>query len=52
MLGAKAPIMLTSRADDERSRLFSCAVATLFTHWATTGKSAVPSAAAPAEAAR
>src|SRR5271166_2832075 len=50
VLGAKVPIMLTSRADDERSRLFSCAVATLFTHWATTGKSAVASAAAPAEA--
>src|SRR5271165_7489694 len=40
VLGAKAPIMLTSRADDERSRLFSCAVATLFAHWAATGKSA------------
>src|SRR5271157_296554 len=50
VLGAKAPIMLTSRADDERSRLFSCAVATLFTHWATTDKSAAASAPAPAEA--
>src|SRR5271165_4639709 len=50
VLGAKVPIMLTSRADDERSRLFSCAVATLFTHWATTDKSAAASAPAPAEA--
>ena len=50
VLGAKVPIMLTSRADDERSRLFSCAVATLFEHWASTGKSAVTPAAALAEA--
>jgi phosphate butyryltransferase len=45
VLGASAPIMLTSRADDEGSRLFSCAVATLFEHWVRTGKSAVPNAA-------
>ena len=50
VLGAKVPIMLTSRADDERSRLFSCAAATLFSHWVTTGKSAVPSAASLMEA--
>jgi phosphate butyryltransferase len=35
------PILLTSRADDERSRLFSCAVAVLYAHWQATGKSAV-----------
>jgi phosphate butyryltransferase len=41
VIGAKAPILLTSRADDERSRLFSCAVATLYAHWLATGQSAV-----------
>jgi phosphate butyryltransferase len=42
VLGAKVPILLTSRADDERSRLFSCAVAVLYDAWLRTGKSAVP----------
>lgn len=41
VIGAKVPILLTSRADDERSRLFSCAVATLFAHWLFAGESAV-----------
>lgn len=41
VIGAKVPILLTSRADDERSRLFSCAVAVLYAHWLATGKSAV-----------
>ena len=41
VIGAKVPILLTSRADDERSRLFSCAVATLYAHWLATGQSAV-----------
>jgi phosphate butyryltransferase len=41
VLGARVPVMLTSRADDERSRLFSCAVAVLFAHWQETGSSAV-----------
>ena len=36
------PVLLTSRADDERSRLFSCAVAVLYAHWQATGQSAVP----------
>jgi phosphate butyryltransferase len=40
VIGAKVPIMLTSRADDETSRLFSCAVAALYEHWLSTGKSA------------
>jgi phosphate acetyltransferase/phosphate butyryltransferase len=30
VLGARVPIMLTSRADDARSRLASCAIATLY----------------------
>lgn len=37
VLGAKVPIMLTSRADDERSRLVSCAVALLFEAWKSKG---------------
>jgi phosphate butyryltransferase len=41
VIGAKVPILLTSRADDERSRLFSCAVAALYAHWLATGQSAV-----------
>ncbi len=42
VIGAKVPVMLTSRADDETSRLFSCAVAVLYAHWQATGASAVP----------
>ena len=41
VIGAKVPILLTSRADDEQSRLFSCAVATLYAHWLATGRSAI-----------
>ncbi|ACK51888.1 Phosphate butyryltransferase [Methylocella silvestris BL2] len=41
VIGAKVPVLLTSRADDEASRLFSCAVAVLYAHWLATGKSAV-----------
>ena len=33
VVGAKCPIILTSRADDERSRLASCAVAVLAAEW-------------------
>lgn len=39
VLGAKAPVMLTSRADDEKSRLVSCAVALLYEHWRAGGVS-------------
>ncbi|WP_036255369.1 bifunctional enoyl-CoA hydratase/phosphate acetyltransferase [Methylocapsa acidiphila] len=41
VIGAKVPVLLTSRADDEASRLFSCAVAVLYAHWLATGRSAV-----------
>jgi len=41
VIGAKVPVLLTSRADDERSRLFSCAVAVLYAYWLSEGKSAV-----------
>jgi phosphate butyryltransferase len=47
VLGAKVPIMLTSRADDERSRLFSCVVAVLYNAWRATGKSVVPTQPSP-----
>lgn len=39
VLGAKAPVILTSRADDETSRLVSCAIAVLFDDWRRTGVS-------------
>jgi len=42
VLGSRVPVLLTSRADDETSRLFSCAVAVLYAHWQATGESAVP----------
>jgi phosphate butyryltransferase len=40
VLGAKAPIMLTSRADNERARLASSALAALYDHWRATGEAA------------
>lgn len=43
VVGARAPIMLTSRADDAQDRLASCALAILYEHWRRTGKSAVAS---------
>ena len=37
VLGARAPVILTSRADSEFSRLMSCAVAALHAQWMKTG---------------
>jgi phosphate butyryltransferase len=37
VIGAKVPVMLTSRADDGRARLASCALALLYMHWQTSG---------------
>ncbi|MGL5116668.1 MAG: bifunctional enoyl-CoA hydratase/phosphate acetyltransferase [Beijerinckiaceae bacterium] len=37
VVGAKAPVILTSRADNDRARLASCALAQLYDHWRTTG---------------
>ncbi len=51
VLGAKVPVLLTSRADDEGSRLFSCAVAVLYAHWLSSGRSAVAPDASLKEAA-
>jgi len=47
VLGAKVPVMLTSRADDARSRLFSCIVAVLYNAWCVSGRSSVPAPARP-----
>lgn len=44
VIGARVPVMLTSRADDAASRLFSCAVAVLYAHWQAHGVSAVAAA--------
>jgi len=41
VLGARVPIMLTSRADDEKSRLVSCALAQLYDAWKRSGRSVV-----------
>ncbi|NBN64668.1 bifunctional enoyl-CoA hydratase/phosphate acetyltransferase [Microvirga tunisiensis] len=41
VIGAKVPVMLTSRSDDDRARLASCALALLYDHWLRTGKTAV-----------
>jgi phosphate butyryltransferase len=37
VLGARAPVILTSRADSEFSRVMSCAVAALHARWMKTG---------------
>ncbi|MEM6711222.1 MAG: bifunctional enoyl-CoA hydratase/phosphate acetyltransferase, partial [Pseudomonadota bacterium] len=42
LVGASVPVILTSRADDDKARLASCALAVLFGHWQRTGKPSVP----------
>jgi phosphate butyryltransferase len=37
VVGARAPVMLTSRADDADARLMSAALAALYDHWRRTG---------------
>lgn len=49
VLGAKVPVILTSRADDEKARLASCAIAALYDDWLTSGKPAPHSVAEAAE---
>ncbi len=39
VLGARVPVMLTSRADDEHARLMSAALAVLYGYWRRTGVS-------------
>jgi phosphate butyryltransferase len=41
VVGARAPVMLTSRADDAQARLMSAALAVLYEHWRRTGRSLV-----------
>ncbi len=48
VLGARAPVMLTSRADNDRARLGSCALAQLYDYWRRTGQSAVQTSPTPA----
>lgn len=50
VVGAKVPIMLTSRADDEKARLASCALALLYAHWTETGTAFLPSRPLPTAA--
>lgn len=38
VVGAKAPVMLTSRADNDKARLASCAVAQLYDYWRQNGE--------------
>ena len=38
VVGAKAPVMLTSRADNERARLASCALAQLYQYYKREGR--------------
>ncbi|MCU4655147.1 bifunctional enoyl-CoA hydratase/phosphate acetyltransferase [Roseibacterium sp. SDUM158016] len=41
VMGAQVPVILTSRADDDRARLASCAVAALYAHHAGVLKAAL-----------
>ena len=38
VVGAKAPVMLTSRADNDRARLASCALAQLYEYYRREGR--------------
>lgn len=42
VLGAKVPVMLTSRADNDRARLASAALAQLYDYWQRTGSAYMP----------
>ena len=41
VVGARVPVILTSRSDNDRARLASCALALLHEHWHRTGQCAV-----------
>ena len=51
VLGAKIPVMLTSRADNDRARLASSALAALYDHWRKTGSAAPEAEPALSQAA-
>ncbi len=38
VVGASAPVMLTSRADNDKARLVSCALAQLYIYWRQNGQ--------------
>ncbi|MGB7306427.1 MAG: bifunctional enoyl-CoA hydratase/phosphate acetyltransferase [Burkholderiaceae bacterium] len=42
VLGARVPVMLTSRADSPLARRMSCVLALLLEHWQRTGESRLP----------
>jgi phosphate butyryltransferase len=42
--GARAPVILTSRSDNDRARLASCAVAQLYDYWREHGEALKPAA--------
>jgi phosphate butyryltransferase len=48
-LGATVPIILTSRADSEKARLASCAIAALYRAWQSGGHAALSGVAEAAE---
>ena len=49
VIGASVPVILTSRADDARSRLASCTLALLYDHWRRNGEALAPFEAAELE---
>ena len=51
VVGARAPVMLTSRADNDRARLASCALALLYDYWRRNGRAFTGEAKAKALAA-
>lgn len=42
LVGACVPVILTSRADDDKARLASCALAVLYDAWLRTGRAVKP----------
>jgi phosphate butyryltransferase len=46
VVGARVPVMLTSRADDAQARMISAALAVLYAHWRRTGTSLLAEPAA------
>ncbi|WP_298354502.1 bifunctional enoyl-CoA hydratase/phosphate acetyltransferase [Rhodoblastus sp.] len=52
VVGASAPVMLTSRADNENARLVSCALAQLYAYWRKNGRAFTGAASEIALAAK
>jgi phosphotransacetylase len=48
VVGARAPVILTSRADNDKARLASCAVAQLYDYWRENGRPVADETAAKA----